>query len=68
MRTITTISYGGRRPIVCVGGSKARGWSVFLMNPTPHGHRFERELKGGFPLRKTAEAWAKQYRAGEVTT
>lgn len=55
MRTITRISYGGRRRILAVMRSRLNGpWCLCWANPSPHGHTFDAVLEGGFKTQRLA--------------
>jgi hypothetical protein len=66
IRTVTTISNGGRRRILRPCYLRHEGaWCLQWGNPTKHGHRFEDPLPVRYRTRKEAMAAAKRIRNGE---
>lgn len=55
-RTVSSISYGGRRRHVqATYNHKRAGWFLQTAHPTPHGHRFDPPHAGPFTTKKLAE-------------
>lgn len=54
IRTITTVSFGGRRRYLAVRRSRDGWWCLQWATPTPHGHRLDKPIESGIKTKREA--------------